>query len=93
VYAQSRYSKEFLEHKKYQGKIQCKTLCFSFVFNILVFCFVKFFLKATQLQKMVEDLEENTVEIRNAKGLLIDHIKVKDKTTKTRSLLLFLRFE
>jgi len=42
---------------------------------------------------MVEDLEENTVEIRNAKGLLIDHIKVKDKTTKTRSLLLFLRFE
>ncbi|CAF4246586.1 unnamed protein product [Rotaria socialis] len=34
-----------------------------------------FFLKATQLQKMVEDLEENTVEIRIAKGLLVDHVK------------------
>jgi hypothetical protein len=26
---------------------------------------------------MVEDLEENTVEVRNAKTLLADHIKVK----------------
>jgi hypothetical protein len=26
---------------------------------------------------MVEDLEQNTVEVRNAKGLLADHIKVK----------------
>ncbi|CAF3385119.1 unnamed protein product [Rotaria sp. Silwood1] len=34
-----------------------------------------FFLKATQLQKMVEDLQENTVEIRNAKALLADHVK------------------
>jgi hypothetical protein len=38
---------------------------------------LKFFLKATQLQKMVEDLEENTLEVRNAKALLADHIKVK----------------
>ena len=38
---------------------------------------LKFFLKATQLQKMVEDLEENTVEVRNAKSLLSDHIKVR----------------
>ncbi|CAF1392722.1 unnamed protein product [Adineta steineri] len=36
-----------------------------------------FFLKATQLQKMVEDLEQNTIEVRNSKGLLIDHIKKK----------------
>jgi len=39
--------------------------------------FSKFFLKATQLQKMVEDLNENTLEVRNAKVLLADHIKVK----------------
>jgi hypothetical protein len=40
---------------------------------------LKFFLKATQLQKMVEDLQENTVEVRNAKALLADHIKVKNE--------------
>jgi hypothetical protein len=28
---------------------------------------------------MVEDLQENAVEVRNAKGLLADHIKVKKK--------------
>jgi hypothetical protein len=30
---------------------------------------------------MEEDLHENTVEVRNAKTLLSDHIKVKDFST------------
>ncbi|CAF0863734.1 unnamed protein product [Adineta ricciae] len=34
-----------------------------------------FFLKATQLQKMVDDLEQNTVEVRNAKLSLTEHLK------------------
>ena len=42
---------------------------------------VQFFLKATQLQKMMEDLQENTVEVRNARLLLTDHIKVRPQAT------------
>jgi len=57
----------------------------DFMKTSISFC-LKFFLKATQLQKMVEDLEQNTVEVRNAKGLLADHIKVK------LFLICFLRF-
>lgn len=38
---------------------------------------LKFFLKATQLQKMCEDLQENALEVRNARELLGDHIKVR----------------
>ncbi|UJR35462.1 hypothetical protein I4U23_028218 [Adineta vaga] len=34
-----------------------------------------FFLKATQLQKMVDDLEQSTIEVRNARLLLTDHVK------------------
>jgi len=42
-----------------------------------------FFLKATQLQKMVEDLHENTIEVRNAKVLLADHIKKKKRNSSS----------
>ncbi len=75
MYAQSRYSKEFSQYEKYQGKIQCENKEFSL--DIIVFFVLKFFLKATQLQKMVEDLQENTVEVRNSKALLSEHIKVR----------------
>lgn len=50
-------------------------------FHSILFVVLQFFLKATQLQKMEEDLHENTVEVRNAKTLLSDHIKVKDFST------------
>lgn len=43
-----------------------------------------FFLKATQLQKMIEDLEENTVEVRNAAVLLDEHIKKKKEIEAQR---------
>ena len=41
---------------------------------------MKFFLKATQLQKMNEDLQENALEVRNARALLSDHIKVRQSS-------------
>lgn len=50
-----------------------------------MFVVLKFFLKATQLQKMYEDLQENAVEVRNARALLSDHIKVRSSMISRRS--------
>ncbi len=67
-------AKNFLNTKSIKEKYNVRIKNFHFGYDL--FCVLKFFLKATQLQKMVEDLQENTVEVRNAKVLLSDHIKV-----------------
>ena len=66
-------AKNFLNTKSTKEKynVRLKNLCCE------TFVVLKFFLKATQLQKMCEDLEENALEVRNARALLGDHIKVR----------------
>lgn len=68
-------AKNFLNTKSIKEKYNVRISNVNWFELKACFC-LKFFLKATQLQKMVEDLEENTVEIRNAKTLLNDHLKV-----------------
>lgn len=68
-------AKNFLNTKSIKEKYNVRFFKLH-VFRKMFSVYFKFFLKATQLQKMVEDLEENAVEIRSAKLLLTDHIKV-----------------